>query len=204
MIHWPWRNRPGQVEAAARAKVQTHALVQGEALLDPTHGTLAAPIRAELLGTAGFTREGHRLAQAHGVADTRKVATAFFPRLRDNIDVLHRAHSFIAQQERRGRHVSPAGEWLLDNIHLVVAQTREVHDGLPRRYFRSLPVLANSGLAGLPRVYAIAWAFVAHADSAFEPALLVDFLRAYQIEQALTQGSRPSTTALAMRRATRC
>src|ERR1041384_1337493 len=35
-------------------------------------------------------------------------------------------------------------------------------------------------LAGLPRVYGIAWAFVAHTDGAFDEALLVQFLSAYQ------------------------
>ena len=102
--------------------------------------------------------------------------------------MLHQAHAAIAQQERKGRHISPAGAWLLDNIHLVVAQTREVHDGLPRRYFRGLPVLAAGPLAGLPRVYAIAWTYVAHADSAFEPHLMVELLQAYQQRQPLTQG----------------
>jgi hypothetical protein len=70
----------------------------------------------------------------------------------------------------------------------VVAQTREVHDGLPRRYFRGLPVLSAGPLAGLPRFYAIAWTYVAHADSAFEPRLMVELLQAYQQHQPLTQG----------------
>ncbi len=157
-------------------------------LLAPARGRLQPPIRDELLGAAGFSLIGHALALQHGDPVRGGHATPFFPRLRENIAVLHEAHRAIAQQERNGRHVSPAGVWLLDNIHLVVAQTREVHDGLPRRYFRGLPVLSGGAWADLPRIYAIAWAYVAHADSAFEPALLIDFLRAYQAEQALTQG----------------
>jgi cyclic beta-1,2-glucan synthetase len=172
--------------AAAAGLRQDHAL-QG-ALLAPGRGALQPPIRDELLGSAGFSLIGHSLALQHGAPVRGGRATPFFPRLRENIAVLHEAHRAIAQQERNGRHVSPAGVWLLDNIHLVVAQTREVHDGLPRRYFRGLPVLSGGPWAGLPRVYAIAWSYVAHADSAFEPALLIDFLRAYQVEHALTQG----------------
>ena len=141
-----------------------------------------------MLGSAGFVLAGRELAQSHGKPARKGSALPFFPRLRENIAVLHEAHRAIAQQERNGRHISPAGEWLLDNIHLVVAQTREVHDGLPRRYFRGLPVLASGPLAGLPRVYALAWAYVTHADGAFTPALLVDFLQAYQSVHTLTQG----------------
>ena len=142
-----------------------------------------------MLGSAGFVQAGRELAQSHGKPARKGSALPFFPRLRENIAVLHEAHRAIAQQERNGRHISPAGEWLLDNIHLVVAQTREVHDGLPRRYFRGLPVLASGPLAGLPRVYALAWAYVTHADGAFTPALLVDFLQAYQSVHTLTQGA---------------
>ncbi len=171
----------------AEAQLRQDRVLQ-QALLAPSRGALQPPIRDELLGAAGFSLIGHTLACQHGEPVRGGGAVPFFPRLRENIAVLHEAHRAIAQQERNGRHISPAGEWLLDNIHLVVAQTREVHDGLPRRYFRGLPVLADGDWAGLPRVYAIAWAYVAHADSAFEPALLIEFLRAYQLEHALTQG----------------
>jgi len=186
MTRWPGWPRP----AAPRADGSAHWLgqVSGAALLSTTRGALEPPIRTELLGAAGFNHHGHELAQSHGVAQRAVRAAPFFPHLRQNIATLHEAHRCIAQQEAAGRHVSPAGEWLLDNIHLVVAQTREVHDGLPRRYFRGLPVLTDGTLAGLPRIYAIAWAYVSHADSAFVPALLVDFLSAYQDVHVLTQG----------------
>jgi len=70
----------------------------------------------------------------------------------------------------------------------VVAQTREAHDDLPRSYDRGLPELTQGPLAGLPRVYFMAWAHVARADSAFEPGLLVDFPVTHQTQQALKQG----------------
>ena len=41
-------------------------------------------------------------------------------------------------------------------------------------------MLLDEPLAGLPRVYGIAWAFVAHTDSDFDDDLLVRFLIAYQ------------------------
>ncbi len=95
---------------------------------------------------------------------------------------LHRPHATT------GYEVSPAAEWLLDNFHLIEAQAREIKDGLPRRYFRDLPVLKDEPLVGLPRIYGVAWAFVAHTDSAFDDDLLVHFLRAYQDIRELTLG----------------
>ncbi|MDB5913239.1 MAG: glycosyltransferase 36, partial [Ramlibacter sp.] len=79
-----------------------------------------------------------------------------------------------------GHYVTPAAEWLLDNFHLVEAQLEQIREGVPRRYYAELPKLAQAPLAGLPRVYGIAWAYVAHTDSVLDPAILDAFLDAYQ------------------------
>ncbi|MEO8038421.1 MAG: glucoamylase family protein [Betaproteobacteria bacterium] len=157
------------------------------ALLDPARGELEQPIRAEIFGTARFQQHGRSLGDSHAQVDTRR-STTFFPRVRDNIAVLREAHRFIGLHERTGHHLSPAGEWLLDNFHIVGAQLKEIHDGLPQRYFRDLPVLVGVHLAGLPRLYGVAWAFVAHTDSAFNENLLVSYLDAYQETCELTLG----------------
>jgi hypothetical protein len=82
----------------------------------------------------------------------------------------------------------PAAEWLLDNYHLVEAQIREIRDDLPVGYYRQLPKLAEGPFAGYPRVFGLAWAFVAHTDSHFDPAALRRFIAAYQRVQPLTIG----------------
>jgi len=158
------------------------------ALLDPARGLLDAPIRAEIFGAERFRQHGRSLGQAQAARVQGPRTAAFFPRLDDNIAVLREAHELIGMQERAGHHVSPAGEWLLDNFHLVLAQIQQIHDGLPRRYFRKLPVLLAAHLAGLPRIYGVAWAFVAHTDGAFDEGLLSEFLCAYQSTRDLTLG----------------
>ncbi len=156
-------------------------------LLDASRGALEQPIRSEIFGAARFAQHGHSLARAHE-AKVKGRTAPFFPRLHDNIQVLREAHAFIAQQDSAGHHISPAGEWLLDNFYVVKAQVQEVHEGLPRTYFRDLPVLVAQHLAGLPRIYGVAWGFVAHTDSAFDEHLLTEFLDAYQQERELTLG----------------
>src|SRR5690606_21957062 len=54
--------------------------------------------------------------------------------------------------------------------------------------YRQLPKLAAGPLAGYPRVLGVAWAFVAHTDSNFEPETLRRFISAYQSVQVLTIG----------------
>ena len=192
MFSWPkWASGKGALRAAGTALI-----AQTDALLMHQLGALEPPIRGAMMGAIGFAQHGHELAHLHGAARKSRRAKQFFPRLHENVVALRKAHAYITALERAGRHISPAGEWLLDNMHLVLAQSREIQTGLPRRYFYSLPVLDSAPLTGMPRVYALSWSYVAHTDSAFDPALLIEFLRAYQETRTLTQGelwALPST-----------
>ena len=97
----------------------------------------------------------------------------------------------IALSPRRfseGHAITPAAEWLIDNYHLVERQIREIRNDLPPRYYRQLPKLVDGPFAGYPRVFGVAWAFVAHTDSRFDPEMLWRFVRAYQEVQPLTIG----------------
>ncbi|HEX6720854.1 MAG TPA: glucoamylase family protein, partial [Burkholderiaceae bacterium] len=138
------------------------------------------PIRSEIFGLQRFAQHGRSLGETHRAARARAREATFFPRLRSNIRTLREAHHYIGLQASTGYDISPAAEWLLDNFHLIEAQLKQIHEGLPRSYFRALPLLLDEPLAGLPRVYGIAWAFVAHTDGAFDEALLIQFLSAYQ------------------------
>jgi cyclic beta-1,2-glucan synthetase len=158
------------------------------ALLDARRGPLAPPIRGEIFGAQRFEQHGRNLGLTHRAARAGWRAPTFSPRLNDNIAVLREAQRSIGLHATRGYDLSPAAEWLLDNFHLIEAQLQEIHEGLPRRYFRSLPLLQDAPLAGLPRVYGLAWAFVAHTDGAFDEDLLVTFLTSYQQTRDLSLG----------------
>src|SRR4029434_5784900 len=86
------------------------------------------------------------------------------------------------------RDTPPAAEWLIDNYHVVERQIRDIRSDLPPGYYRQLPKLAEGPFAGYPRVLGVAWAFVAHTDSRFDPEILVRSVRASQEVQPLTIG----------------
>ncbi len=77
---------------------------------------------------------------------------------------------------------------MLDNFHVVDEQIREIKNDLPPGFYRRLPKLAEGPLQGYPRVFGIAWALVAHTDSAFDIQKLTRFVEAYQRVQPLTIG----------------
>ncbi len=148
----------------------------------------AAPIREELFGIDRLERHAESLATAQPVTDRPTAVLPLSVRLKDNATVLLAAYRASAAELEGGGGVTPAAEWLLDNYHLVEEQIREVRDDLPRGFYRQLPKLAEGPFAGYPRVFGLAWAFVAHTDSYFDPEMLRRFVVAYQRVQPLTIG----------------
>src|SRR5687767_7140460 len=148
---------------------------------------LEPPIRAELFGVERLEQHAESLAVAQRVLSSGR-GRRLSPRVEDNGHVLRESYRVIANAIREERAITPAAEWLVDNFHIVDEQLREIRDDLPAGFYRELPKLAEGPLAGYPRVYGMAWAFVAHTDSRFDPEALRRFVRAYQRVQPLTIG----------------
>jgi cyclic beta-1,2-glucan synthetase len=113
-------------------------------------------------------------------------------RLLERLDETRRliddAHDRLAAAADREVNVSPAGEWLLDNLHVVQEHIREVRESLPRGYYRELPELAGGALAGYPRVYEIAITLISHTEARIELESVDLFLGAFQQAQPLAIG----------------
>ncbi|HWT31871.1 MAG TPA: glycosyl transferase, partial [Propylenella sp.] len=148
----------------------------------------AAPVRQELFGIERLEQHAGSLAAAQPVTTRPLAVLSLHRRLDDNAAVLLAAYRASAAELESGRGVVPAAEWLLDNYHLVEEQIREIRDDLPPGYYRQLPKLAEGPFAGYPRVFGLAWAFVAHTDSHFDPHTLRRYIAAYQRVQPLTIG----------------
>jgi cyclic beta-1,2-glucan synthetase len=126
-------------------------------------------------------------AQAIAVGGPRRLRT-LGNRVKENAGVLLGAYRTCARALQAGQTIAPAAEWLLDNFHLVEQQLRQIHDDLPPGYYRQLPKLAEGPFAGYPRVFGLAWAYVAHTDSLMSGPVLARFVRAYQQVEPLMIG----------------
>jgi cyclic beta-1,2-glucan synthetase len=145
-------------------------------------------LRAELFSIERMEQHAESLALAQPPPGRRVTARSLHARLRDNEAVLLEAYRSTSDAARGGRPITPAAEWLLDNYYLVEAQIRQIYQDLPPGFYRQLPKLGNGPLSGYPRIFGIAWAFVAHTDSRFESEALRRFVVAYQRVQVLTIG----------------
>ena len=146
------------------------------------------PIRAEIFGSERLEQHAESLAAAQRTTEKPSKGRNLLALVDDNARGLLAAYRDIAETVREKKEITPAAEWLLDNFHVVDEQIRDIRDHLPRSYYRLLPKIAEGHLTGHPRVYGLAWAYVAHTDSRFQLETLRRFVRAYQRVQPLTIG----------------
>ena len=146
------------------------------------------PVRAELFSVERLEEHARSLAAAQLITLKPTRGHPLGGRLADNGTVLLDAYRMIAKGIDERRAITPAAEWLVDNYYLVERQVREIHSALPPGYYRQLPKLAGGPFIGYPRVFGLAWAFVAHTDSNFDAEMLCRFVRAYQNVEPLTIG----------------
>ena len=156
------------------------------------------PIRAELFSVERLEQHAASLAAAQIVAAEPGGGRPLIPRVRENGRVLRECYQSISKAIQQEHTITPAADWLVDNFHIIDEQLREIRDDLPKGFYRELPKLASGHLEGFPRVLGVAWAFVAHTDSRFDPEVLRRFLTAYQKVQPLTIGELWAT-AITMR-----
>jgi len=145
-------------------------------------------IRAELFSIERLEQHAATLAASQPVSTHRGRRPSLAARLAENEKVLLHAYRNIARAVDTGGAITPAAEWLLDNFHVVEEQISEIRTGLPPGYYRKLPKLADGPFIGYPRVFGMAWAYVAHTDSHFDSATLRRFVLAYQRQDPLTIG----------------
>ena len=127
-----------------------------------------APIREELFSVERLEDHARSLAVAQIVSSRTTKGQLLAKRLVANRAVLLAAYRSAVKAINDGRAITPAAEWLVDNYHLVEKQIHEIRSDLPPGYYRQLPKLAVGPFVGYPRVFGIAWAFVAHTDSRFD------------------------------------
>ncbi|HJU65011.1 MAG TPA: hypothetical protein VJ596_05005, partial [Gemmatimonadaceae bacterium] len=94
--------------------------------------------------------------------------------------ILDDAHDRLADAAKRDVDVGPAGDWLLDNFHVVQEHIREVRESLPRGFYRELPELSAGPLAGYPRVYELAITLISHTEGRIDLDNVDLFTTAFQ------------------------
>ena len=145
------------------------------------------PLRSELFSAEQMVQHGKNLADMHQLKYGR-TRDHLLVRLDDNKRLLLEVHNLLTKDVKTECRITPAGEWLLDNFHVIEEQIRTASCHLPKCYSQELPCLSNGPSSGLPRVYEIALETISHADGHVDPKSLSSFVAAYQSVSTLNLG----------------
>ncbi len=137
---------------------------------DRRAGEHPGPIRGELLGSEHLAERARQMAAGQRLAPPRRRlrggrGAPLLARLGNTGRVLASAHARVSLVAESGLDTGPAGEWLLDNYHIIQEHLREVRESLPAGYYRELPELAGGTLAGYPRAYELAITLISHTEA---------------------------------------
>jgi len=137
------------------------------------------PLRLGLFSLDQLERHAKELAAKHEIIDGPGKDQLLL-RLAENEHIMLQAYNVLNTAAQTKQQISPAGEWLLDNYHLIEEQIRIARRHLPKGYSRELPHLANTPSADFPRVYDIALEVIAHVDGRVDKENITCFVNAYQ------------------------
>jgi cyclic beta-1,2-glucan synthetase len=141
---------------------------------------IEGPIRGELFSTEKLEEYASYLATELKIGDPPKTGPTPLHRMRENGAKVLGAYRILNGAMQKKEYISPGAEWVVDNFHIVEDQIREIIQDLSPKFYKGLPKLASGDLTGVPRVYAIALALVAHTDSRLDSENIRRFIDAFQ------------------------
>ena len=106
--------------------VQPHLVAAFSGGADTSAGSVhqnGAPLRSELFSVDQLKVHARTLAGWHRIAAVAG-PDLLLARMNENERVLIHAHGQVSSAVAKGRQVSPASEWLIDNFYLIQEQIR--------------------------------------------------------------------------------
>ena len=137
-----------------------------------------SPIKADYKSDEEFRDVGRDLAKERPVNLPYFVKFDFGRRLGENSRLILHAFRATDAAARNNETISPAAQWLLDNHYAIDKTVQQARRDFPSSFLRQLPLY--KGLDAIPRIFAMAWLYVAHSDSNFSVTSLTALVEGYQ------------------------
>jgi cyclic beta-1,2-glucan synthetase len=128
------------------------------------------------------------VAKLHDVESRSRGPKLLLSRLSELDKQLATLYRIFVEASEQELALSLAAEWILDNHYVVEQALRQIEEDLPEGYYRELPKLTSGALAGQPRIYAVARAYLLYDGMEFDVERLQRFVDAYQGRRPLTMG----------------
>jgi cyclic beta-1,2-glucan synthetase len=177
--------------STARTLTRSERLLRTRSRVVEAGDLLMGPIRGEPLGSDHLAERARSLARSQhdltrGQSGRSWRSPVGLSRLDETRRIVTAARAVLSADPKLD--VGPAGEWLLDNFHVIEEQLREIRESLPKSYYRELPTLASGLLSGEPRIFELAITLIAHTEGRVALAEIELFVSAVQEVSPLSLG----------------
>ncbi|WP_412058957.1 GH36-type glycosyl hydrolase domain-containing protein [Bartonella sp. DGB2] len=145
------------------------------------------PLRARYKSDEELQALAQQLAQGVNVDLPEYQALGnFSKRLNENAKSILYVFRLSDAAARNNETITPAAQWLLDNHYTIDKAIQQVRRDLPKSFVKQLPLLSEQ--EDLPRIFALAWLYIAYTDSNFSTESLTHMVEGYQKVTSLQIG----------------
>jgi cyclic beta-1,2-glucan synthetase len=148
----------------------------------------STPLDVDAETIPSVENRARQLAEPHRAVSHLGRAYWLPDNLRAQKALLDEAYDYCAGASAEESALSYAAEWLLDNFYMVQQALRLIQEDMPEGYYRQLPKLMVTTLAGETRIYAIALEIIHGCRRQLERDQVTRFVQAYQEITPLTIG----------------
>jgi len=127
-----------------------------------------------------------RLAESQVVSRHATFVSSPLDRVARCAALLRKAYAYFRKMPGELGSLSPAAEWMLDNFYLAEQTLRQLHEDMPKGFYRRLPKLVGPPLKGHARVYALAQEVITGLQASLEMDRVTRFIHIYQRVAPLT------------------
>lgn len=110
----------------------------------------------------------------------------FQKRLNENAKLILHAFQSSDIAARNDETLAPSAQWLIDNHYTIDKTIQQLRRNLPKSFIKQLPLYKQK--TGMPRIFALAWLYIAHTDSGFSQETLTATINGFQKFCALKIG----------------
>ncbi|PYE89348.1 GH36-type glycosyl hydrolase domain-containing protein [Phyllobacterium leguminum] len=147
---------------------------------------LPIPIRASYKTPEDLEKLAASVARGENIRLPEYEPFTFDQRLSEDARLILHVYRTSDVASRAGETITPAAQWLLDNHYTVDKNIQQVRRDLPTRFLKQLPPFPP--VENMPRIFALAWLYVAHTDSNFSLKTLTAIVNGFQTVEPLRIG----------------
>ncbi|WP_434037815.1 GH36-type glycosyl hydrolase domain-containing protein [Bartonella ancashensis] len=139
----------------------------------------AFPIRSSYQSQEDFYKLGYDLASGKkNLFPEYELKNDFHKQLAKNAKlILHTFHINDAAA-RNNETITPSAQWLIDNHYTIDRTIQQLRRSFPKSFIKRLPLYEKK--IEMPRIFALAWLYIAHTDSVVSQETLTALVNGFQ------------------------